>query len=278
VKGARLAILCAAWIGMSRAASPCDVPADEYPDTYDLASPLVINQTYFGHIDVQMDRDLFTFVAMPYVSYRVRMTPLGLPDSEVRVFDPFSNLVSRATSTGTNTAAICLVTPGTSLRRVYVDARAFAEYLQGSYEMIVQLDPVVDIDQDNLPDAFENAYGLSTSSPGPDGVDGANWDSDGDGMSNYDEMLAGTHPKSASSVVKILQYINPNGQAVIEWPAIPGGTYRLEFSNAGILMPVWQTVLSSTYLGPANGVMQFALPPSAPGQNQAVYRVLFVVE
>ncbi len=278
MKKALAAILGSFLCGLTGGAAPCDVPSDDYPDTYGSAAPLVIGQVVFGHIDVQMDRDLFTFVAMPYVSYRVRMTPLGLPDAEVRVFDPFSNLVSRATSTGTNVAAICVVTPGTSLRRVYVDARAFAEYMQGSYEIVVEMDPIVDVDNDGLPDAFEVAYGLSTNSVGPYDIHGAYGDADGDGMSNYDEMLAGTDPLSASSVVKILQYVNPSGQAVIEWPAIPGASYRLEVSTSGILMPMWQPLITKTHLGTTNSVLQFEVPPHTPGQTQGVYRVLFVVD
>jgi len=60
-----------------------------------------------------------------------------------------------------------------------------------------QLYPVVDEDGDGLPDDWETAHGLNPT------VNDAALDPDHDGMSNWQEFLAGTDPQNAASVLRL---------------------------------------------------------------------------
>jgi hypothetical protein len=53
-------------------------------------------------------------------------------------------------------------------------------------------------------------------------------DSDGDGMSNAAESLAGTDPNNADSSLKVLSLANDaSGQLVLNWASVPGVTYEV---------------------------------------------------
>jgi hypothetical protein len=87
-----------------------------------------------------------------------------------------------------------------------------------------------DNDGDGLPNDWELANDLK-----PDdatGVNGAAGDPDADGMSNLEEYLAGTNPKSASSYLKIAS-IDWSGVAVrLTFEAAPNKSYTLEYRDS----------------------------------------------
>jgi hypothetical protein len=57
-------------------------------------------------------------------------------------------------------------------------------------------------------------------------------DSDGDGMSDYAEFLAGTNPTNSASNLKLLSSnYQTNGAVTVEWSAIPGRSYQVESSS-----------------------------------------------
>ena len=56
-------------------------------------------------------------------------------------------------------------------------------------------------------------------------------DSDGDGMTNLQEYLAGTDPRSAASVLRITSIQKSAGDIVINFPSVFGKTYRVEQKN-----------------------------------------------
>jgi hypothetical protein len=55
-------------------------------------------------------------------------------------------------------------------------------------------------------------------------------DSDGDGVSNRDEFLAGTNPVDASSVLR--QHLTPTSQGLfLSWNTVPGLMYQVQSST-----------------------------------------------
>ena len=83
-----------------------------------------------------------------------------------------------------------------------------------------------DANGDGLPDDWEALYFGADSSKWP----APTADSDGDGVSNRDEFLAGTNPSSAASVLKV-QLANVAGENRIVWNSLPGRTYLIQVST-----------------------------------------------
>jgi YD repeat-containing protein len=86
--------------------------------------------------------------------------------------------------------------------------------------------PNPDSDGDGLDDAWEQLYFGNLLRDG-------SGDFDSDGSNDLNEFLAGTVPNDAGSVLKILS--NPTasaGSVTVEWPAVAGKTYRLQFKNS----------------------------------------------
>lgn len=83
-----------------------------------------------------------------------------------------------------------------------------------------------DTDSDGLPDAWESAHGLSV------GVNDANADSDGDGLTNFQEFQLGTLPNSATSVFKaaLAPVEGAAGTFQISWVSVVGKTYLVEWT------------------------------------------------
>lgn len=79
---------------------------------------------------------------------------------------------------------------------------------------------------DGLPDDWQRTYF---------GENEANWgmalvDSDGDGVNNRTEFLAGTNPQNSASVLRLTIGQTPQGWQV-NWDAMPGLVYRLQVST-----------------------------------------------
>ncbi|MDA0990295.1 MAG: hypothetical protein O3A51_06050, partial [Verrucomicrobia bacterium] len=126
-----------------------------------------------------------------------------------------------------------------------------------------------DDDNDDLPDAWEDAHGLDSKNP--NGIHGKNGDKDKDGLTNYEEFLAGTDPDDPSDNLKITTIDLTGGNPEIHWTTKGGYDYRIQCTDDLTTTPVgWTTIYG--YLTAATNSDQYIDPGLNPGTNR-VYRV-----
>jgi hypothetical protein len=132
-----------------------------------------------------------------------------------------------------------------------------------------------DADDDGLPDDWELDYGLNPDDP--TGSQGASGDPDGDSLTNLEEYLSGTHPRDATSYLRI-DFISAEagGSSKIKFLAVAGKTYTVLYrseATAGawtklIDIPAQTTSAEYTVLDPdagAAGLRYYSLAtPAVP--------------
>ena len=99
-----------------------------------------------------------------------------------------------------------------------------------SVSLIVQ----ADFDGDGIGDPWEARYGFNTNN-----VDDGALDSDGDGMNNHDEYVAGTNPTNELSVLKLVQ-TGPSS-TVLQFVAETNTVYSLQ-TRTNLSSAVWSHV------------------------------------
>ena len=124
-----------------------------------------------------------------------------------------------------------------------------------------------DSDNDGMDDAWEILH--FGSKEARDGTG----DFDNDGFSDLNEFLAGTLPKDATSALKVLP--NPavgTGSVTVQWSAVSGKTYRLQFKNS--LSDVsWSNIAGDVT---ASGATVTKVDSAATNPSGRFYRVLLV--
>ena len=133
--------------------------------------------------------------------------------------------------------------------RLYLAADSGDGYGQELYRLVPA--PVVDADEDGMPDAWELEHGLDIT------VNDAALDADYDGIPNGAEFTAGTHPDDPISTFSA----GLDGALHLSWPSIPGKTYRVE-TGSGTGWTPFQTVSAAP--APATSTL-LTVAPGASG-------------
>jgi hypothetical protein len=83
-----------------------------------------------------------------------------------------------------------------------------------------------DVNSNGMSDLYEQYYFGSVSSNRTRFTD-----TDGDGMSDYAEFIAGTNPTNAASNLRFLDFFQTNHAMTFQWSAVPGRIYQLQTST-----------------------------------------------
>jgi hypothetical protein len=145
----------------------------------------------------------------------------------------FSNVTDKPSSVYTFTAATNV--SSTSYRAV-VKNRALPS---GRATAFVAVTTLADSDGDGTPDEWEARYGLASGNS----ADGQ-LDTDGDGMLNWQEYIAGTDPTNALSNLKFTTLVSSNGTLRLAFEAVSNKTYAVQYKGA-LNDPAWQTLVQT---------------------------------
>jgi hypothetical protein len=134
-----------------------------------------------------------------------------------------------------------------------------------------------DSDEDGLPDDWERRFYPNLARGQDDDTDSDGWgcfaeflneaspllwDTDGDGLSDGAEGIAGTDPTNAASALRLRQpVLEPGGIIRLEWASAVGKSYMIE-ATSGLGVGLWQTVTTVIATG---SVTSARIAPDSPG-------------
>jgi hypothetical protein len=118
---------------------------------------------------------------------------------------------------------------------------------------------------------FQNAFSVWLQQYGLPTDGSANYvDSDGDGLNNWQEWIAGTNPTNASSVLKMLSPSNDVSGITIMWQSVTNRNYSLDRSSDLGAEPSFSTIVSNV-IGQA-GTTSYT-DTNAVGNGPYFYRI-----
>jgi hypothetical protein len=115
-----------------------------------------------------------------------------------------------------------------------------------------------------VPYQFVQSYGLPLE---------GRIDSDGDGMNNWQEAVAGTNPTNAASILKILSVSHGVSGNIIKWQSVGNKIYNLQRSTNLAIYPAFISIYTNTLVnGPIGPTASFS-DTSATNSDSYFYRV-----
>ena len=145
---------------------------------------------------------------------------------------PLQPLLASPFVNGVWTGDLTVPAPVTNLSLV-------ADDLDGhrSFTPVFTVDRAADTDADGLPDRWEIRHFGSTNAPGG----GPNDDPDGDGLTNWEEFRAGTHPVEAASLLRFTAVELLGNEVHVSLATVAGKRYQLERVD-DLSSPAWSAV------------------------------------
>jgi hypothetical protein len=243
-----------------------------------------VNLSHDGTYQVTITDDVGTIVSSP-VRLNVLLAPLiVVPPASVSVVTGATFVVSIAVSgnplpigfewrqasvpRGSNTVYSTVhyanfVAPTTlvtnQLWRVIVRNLANTNFPASAQFLVSTL---ADSDGDGIPDIWESDRGLDPANP-----DDSYLDLDGDGMTNWQEYLAGTDPNDAGRVLR-LDMLSLSSGVALSFAAVSNRTYTVQYTD-DLGSGLWST-LADVVARTSNRVERITDPNFTPSR---VYRI-----
>jgi parallel beta-helix repeat protein len=122
----------------------------------------------------------------------------------------------------------------------------------------------LDSNNDGIPDNWATAHSFSTM------ASIASQDTDGDGLTNLQEFLAGTDPRDPTNRFAVTSTDISTGAPRVGFKPMTGKTYQMEYRD-DLIMGSWTTLLDGIF-ATSNSIIQVS-DPSGTGLTKRFYRI-----
>ena len=213
---------------------------DDHGDTADTATPLALPATVNAQIEIDTDKDFFSFQAQAGKEYTITASRNGIRDVDVTLL----GIGGQGTLARFNTVRAA---PATftwanlfGTHTLFIRVGGFAEFTTGGYTLTVDAGvDIVDSDNDGLPDVWELYY-FGNLDQGPDD------DPDEDGLTNLEELYLGTDPTVPNDPLRVSTIERlPGGLVRLGWTASALRVYRMDVSPT-MSPPSWAPLATVT--------------------------------
>jgi hypothetical protein len=229
------------------------------------ATPVTVNGSAVnGSIGTDIERDWFSFRAVPYASYAIAVSTGMIWDCVLDLRTPDGVVVLSETCTVAGASAGVIPWTNTTVAGTfYLEVGGFAEFTTGSYQVAVSGGTFTDANANGLPDIWEmQEFGNLTNT--------AENDNDGDGLSNKDEYGSGTHPTNSASGLFTESFQQQSNGVSLAWQAIQYGSYRVLLATNLVNGSIWR-VLGTNLNTDGSGMESYVDPDGL--LPEAFYRV-----